>query len=742
MKIICIGNYPPRQCGIATFTENLVKAILKAASISANEIDIEVIAMNDGSNTYDYPLPVKHSINDMDSHAYRDMADYINDSGADVCLLQHEYGIYGGAAGVLLLGLLQRLELPLIVTCHTVLEKPGFHEKEVLKKIAAYASRIVVMNSLAIGFLQKTIELPLEKIAHIEHGVPDFEQEKDQLPPPPPEWNGRTVMLTFGLIGRSKGIETAIRALPELVKKHPELLYVVLGKTHPNVVKYAGEEYRNSLVQLVQTLGLEKHVQFIDRYVSEKELMACLHAADLYVTPYHNKAQITSGTLSYAVSGGCAVLSTPYWHAEELLGQGLGKLFDFGHSAQLANIIDQLLTHPERLEKLKNEAYSYGLKITWPKIGQAYIDEFKKLVAEGQRKSNIHSINKEPCAFYRLPDFEPVHLFRLTDGTGLLQHAYGSVPNYKTGYCLDDNARALVLSLMAYQQFREKKYLDVSTKYLSYLKYMQTGDGDFVNFLTYDHRFVELKKSDDAFGRAIWALGYLIRFAPNDSLFQVGLELFYTSSDLLRKLKYARGYANCIFGLYHYTRRFPDQEKYLHLLVELAEGLSNIYTRHRRPNWHWFEDSITYDNGLLPTSLYLAYACTGRVQFKKIADESTAFLESKCMDSDRLSLIGNKKWLGLDNTYEMFAQQPIDAMGMIMLYDTLYQLTKSEAVKQKLCTSFLWFYGHNDLGIPLFDSETGGCNDGIEAMGINRNQGAESCLAYLLSYLISRPYFC
>lgn len=741
MKIICIGNYPPRQCGIATFTENLVKAIQKAASISALKFEIEVVAMNDGENTYDYPPMVKRIINDKLSNEYRQAADYINQSGADICLLQHEYGIFGGASGVLLLGLLRRLQMPLVVTCHTVLEKPGFHEKEVLKKITAFASRIVVMNSLAIGFLKNIYGVPAEKVVHIEHGVPDFEQQKDSLPPPPPEWAKRTVMLTFGLIGRSKGIETAICALPELVKKHPELCYVVLGKTHPNVVKFAGEEYRESLMKLVKAHKLENHVQFIDRYVSEKELMAMLLAADLYVTPYHNKAQITSGTLSYAVSGGCAVLSTPYWHAEELLGQGLGKLFGFGNADELSASIDNLLTNPKALKKLKNKAYVHGQKITWPKIGQAYLELFKTTSAEIQAKDNHRHIVQYPASYYTLAEFNPAHLLRLTDNTGLLQHAIGSVPNYKTGYCLDDNARALVLGLMAYQQTGDKLYIDLSIKYLSYLKYMQTGDGDFVNFLSYDHRFVDIKKSDDAFGRAIWALGYLIRYAPNDSLFQTGLELFYISVDLLHKLKYARGYANCIFGLYHYTRRFPDQEKYLYLLTELAEGLSAIYQHHKRSHWHWFEDSITYDNGLLPAALYLAYSATGNMLFREIADESSAFLESKCMVNGRLSLIGNKKWLGLDSSYEMYAQQPIDAMAMIIMYDVRHQLTQEDTVRQKLRHSFLWFYGHNDLDIPLYDAETAGCNDGIEATGINRNQGAESIIAWLISCLISQAYF-
>jgi glycosyltransferase involved in cell wall biosynthesis len=734
MKVICLGNYPPRQCGIATFTENLVGAIIHAAGIHSISIDMEVIAMNDCDKTYPYPSIVKHVIRNDEMDDYIGMAEYINHSGAEICLLQHEFGIYGGESGVLLLSLLRRLKVPIVSTFHTILQKPSFHQREIMTRIAAYSSKIVIMNNLAISFLVDIYHVDRDKIIHIEHGVPDFECCKDQLLPPPPDWYNRTVMLTFGLIGRSKGIETALKALPAIVSKHPEVLYVVLGKTHPHVLYHAGEEYREFLQNLVRTLGLEANVVFIDKYVSENELMSYLKNADIYLTPYLNKAQITSGTLSYAVSGGCAVISTPYWHAEELLAGERGRLFDFGNYHQLAGIVNQLLDNPDSRRQLQQNAYEYGKSISWPIIGKAYLNLFNTTINQadfGDAQTNVPAI--------KYPAFDISHLKRLTDDTGLLQHAKASVSCYKSGYCLDDNARAIIVCLIAWEKTNEQVYLDLMNRYLSYLIYMRQKDGSFKNYMTYEGTLLD-NISDDTIGRAIWALGYLIRFAPNDSLLQLGLDLFEHALPQLENLTYSRGYANCILGLYHYAKRFPDQERLLKLIRKLSDRLCEKFEQHKRENWNWFEDSITYDNGLLPAALYRAYEITGNERYLQIADESRIFLESKCFREDWLSLIGNRIWLHLDQDYEIFAQQPVDAMAMIVLYECAWEATGNKEHIGKLRVSFDWFFGRNDLNISLFDSETKGCNDGIEAFNINRNQGAESNIAYLLSWLIAEPF--
>lgn len=734
MKIICLSNYPPRQCGIATFTDNLVKAILNAADIHAVEIDLEVTAMNDRGKNYSYPDIVKHSINEKEKYEYAEMATYINSSGADLILLQHEYGIYGGESGVLLLNLIRRLKIPIVSTFHTVLENPGFHQYEVLRKIAVYSSQIIIMNPLAIDFLTQIYHIRREKITCIEHGVPDFNIFKNRALPRSLEWKGRKIMLTFGLIGRSKGIETVIRALPLIVSKHPEVLYVVLGKTHPHVAQNSGEEYREYLMLMAEQLNLKANVIFINEYVSELDLMSYLKIADLYVTPYLNKAQITSGTLSYAVSGGCAVISTPYWHAEQMLADGRGRLFDFGDFNQFAEIVNELLGNPELLHQMQQKAFEYGKTISWSIIGKSYLDLFKTIIT----KQSKHMLDQDLKIIY--PEFNIFHLKRLTDDTGLLQHARTSVPYYKMGYSLDDNARGIVVCLKAWHRSRKQVYLNLLDKYLAYLTYMQKKDGSFTNYMTYDRTILD-EKSDDAFGRIIWALGYLIRFAPTNSYFQLGLEIFELAIPQFVKLTYARGFANCILGLFHYVKRFPDQEKYLNLIQVLSDQLCDNYLKNKRENWNWFEGSLTYDNGLLPSALYKSYQILGSARYLHIADESREFLESKCFKEKWLSLIGTRRWLHLDQDYDIFAQQPIDALAMVILYESAWHATGQQEYLSKLQLSFNWFFGENDLGVSLFDWESKGCNDGIEAYNINQNQGAESSIAYLLSYLIAEPFF-
>jgi glycosyltransferase involved in cell wall biosynthesis len=731
MKIICLGNYLPRQCGIATFTENLVKAILHAAQIQFQEVEIEVIAMDDTIDSYPYPEIVKKTIPDQDVEAYVKMAEYINGSGADLLLLQHEYGIFGGESGLHLLALLRRVKIPIVCTFHTVLEKPSFHQAEVLRRIALYASRVIIMNRIAIDFLVRKFHVAIEKIALIEHGVPDFEANADRLLPAPANWEGRKIMMTFGLIGRSKGIETVLRALPSIVALHPDVLYVVLGKTHPHVLRHSGEEYRDYLKSLVKQYKLDNHVVFINQYVSELELMSLLKAADLYVTPYLNKAQITSGTLCYAVSGGCAVFSTPYWHAVTLLDEERGWLFDFGNHNQLASLVNKALDDPETLALRQQKAFDYGKTITWPQIGKAYLDVFNNAIDNPMDGS----VNRQPE-----PVFDIAHLLRLTDETGIFQHADGLLPSYRNGYCLDDNARAMLLVIKAYKREPLEVYLKLLTTYFSFLRLMVQKDGRVKNFLTFERQQLENDQSDDAYGRAIWALGYLIRYAPNDALFQTAMDTFHTMMMALDKLNYARGYANCIFGIYHYSKRFPDQERFLFLMDQIAQTLCHRFDQHKRENWYWCEDSLSYDNGLIPASLYLAFSATGKEEYLQVAEKSRIFLESKCFRHEWLSLLGNKKWLRFDSDYELFAQQPIDATAMIIMYKSALLATGNEAHITRLLSCYRWFIGDNDLDICVFDRESKGCNDGMEQGCINRNQGAESTIAWLLSQLIVKPF--
>ncbi len=690
-----------------------------------------VVALNDNELTYKYPEEVKAIIRQDHQEDYLEAVKYINLSGADVCILQHEFGIFGGQNGVYILPLLHRLEIPLIVTLHTILKAPSYNEKAVLKEICKMAHKIVVMSHKAVDFLVGIYEVPKEKIALIEHGVPDihFSSEKSKKEF---KLENRKVLLTFGFIGRSKGIETVIKALPEVVKKHPEIIYIVLGKTHPNVLRHSGEEYRIFLLRQVKKLQLENHVTFLNEFIDERELFKYLYACDIYITPYLNEAQITSGTLSYAVGVGAAVLSTPYWHAAEMLANGKGRLFDFNDSDGLAEMLTELLENPKELSELKNKAGEYGKKITWPKTGERYV----ALAEEVMKDEHSVTIQKETEPdLLILPPFSLAHINRLTDDTGIIQHAKFGIPNLKEGYCLDDNSRALLMVLMAYKQMKNMRALELSPIYLSYIHYMQNANGTFRNFLSFNRNFLDETGSEDSFGRTIWALGYLLGNAPNDAYYQTGKLVFFNASANFEKLQSIRGIANTMIGISYYLKSNPSDDSMTERLRNLANVLIRHYKENQTEDWNWFEALLAYDNGILPLSLLHAAPILNDPNITEIAIESMNFLTSHTLKDNYLSIIGNEKWYKKEGERSVFAQQPIDAMAMVLMYHQAYFVTKDKDYLNKLYTSFLWFLGENDLRMSLYDFETKGCCDGFESYGVNRNQGAESSLAYLISHL-------
>ncbi|HAC73788.1 MAG TPA: glycosyl transferase, partial [Porphyromonadaceae bacterium] len=522
MKIAYIGTYPPRQCGIGTFTENLCKSI--ALNVRQNtKTHASVIAINDSSSLqeYDYPPEVKFVVRQNYREDYINAAEQINLSNSRACILNHEFGIFGGESGLYILSLTDRLKIPLTVVFHTVLKEPSFLQKNIIRKINETAAKIVVMSNKAVELLIGIYDIPPHKIEVIEHGVPDYQDVSHDAIKKEYNLSDRNVLLTFGFLGRNKGIETVIDALPAVVQKHPSLLYIVLGATHPNILKYSGEEYRNYLNKLVRDRKLQDNVIFLKSFVTEDVLFEYLRACDIYITPYNNKEQITSGTLAYAVGAGAAVLSTPYWHAEELLADGRGRLFDFKKPEQLSDILNELLDHPEKMNALREKAYNYGIQLRWPTIGKRYLKLLNAvkdtpLVAKKPRKSFIE--------VELLPEFTLDHVKRLTDDTGIVQHARYGIPNLKEGYCLDDNARALLMSLMAYGQNKDPFALDCMRIYLSYIQYMQTEQGTFRNFLSFRRDFLDKEGSEDSFGRTIWALGYLLYASPNIAYREFGKE--------------------------------------------------------------------------------------------------------------------------------------------------------------------------------------------------------------------------
>jgi glycosyltransferase involved in cell wall biosynthesis len=732
MKITYIATYPPDQCGIATFTENLVKSI--TLSYNENELpsSTEVFAISDNSEQYDYPAEVKFRITKQCQQDYIKAANYINNNESSVCVVEHEFGIFGGQSGVYILSLAHQLKIPLIVTLHTILDKPGFMEKSIICQLGKYADKLVVMSQLGRKFLREIYDIPDEKIALIEHGVPDLHFRSKDILRKKHQFAKKKVLFTFGLLGRSKGIETVINALPKVVKKYPEIIYVVLGNTHPQVLRVNGESYREYLQKLVQQNGLAKNVRFVKKFLSEEELFEYLVASDIYITPYENENQITSGTLSYAIGAGAAIVSTPYWHATELLSQGRGELFNFHDSDHLSSILLDLFDHPYKLRDMRIRAFNYGKKLRWPSIGQQYA----KLFREVQLNFEPNDVpTKRIINLSLMPEFNLDHLVRLTDDTGILQHAIYGIPNLKEGYCLDDNSRAMLTSLMAYKVFESKKALDLMPIYFSYIHHMQNIKGTFRNFMSFERKYLDDEGSEDAFGRTIWALGFLIRHAPHDAYFQLGTEIFNKASNNFTSINSLRGMANTIIGIAHYLQKFQSDERIFNIMEHLTNEIMKHYKSNAKGDWKWFEDILTYDNAIIPLALYYSAEITRNKEVMMVAEASKKFLESKVMDSGTIAPIGSNGWCPKDGKSAQYAQQATDIMAMVLLYHKAYAVRKIKNDLKKMFKSFNWFVGENDLRVPLYDQETHGCADGLESFGVNRNMGAESTLAYLISYM-------
>lgn len=732
MKITYISTYPPRECGLATFNKNLMNAISSEMTDEEITRQTKVIALNtDGKDDYDYPDEVKFVIRQQNLKDYAEAAVLINASDTDACILQHEFGIYGGESGIYVLPFISDLEKPLITILHTVLKEPSFQQKIIIQHLAKKSDKVVVMGKIAIKFLTEIYGVSRDKISYIEHGVPDVEAPEVNLVKSDPLFKNRTILLTFGLINRNKGLETVIRALPKIKEKHPDVLYVVLGNTHPGILKNSGEEYRDYLKQLAAELDVTGQLAFVNRYVAEDELINYLAAADIYVTPYINEAQITSGTLSYAVGAGAAVVSTPYWHAKELLVQNRGQLFDFNDDNKLADIVNMLLDDKDKLSAIKMAAYQYGLTLRWPVIGGKYRDIIETAIENPDMNEKLI---RQLEVVERIPEFSLGYIKRLTDSTGIIQHAKYGIPNLKEGYCIDDNARALIMTLMAIDT-NEKEALELIPTYLSFIHYMQTDDGNFRNFLNYSRQYVDETYSEDAFGRTIWSLGYLISNSPNQSYREFGEVLFRKSIPHFDNLQYLRGISNTLIGVSYYLRRHPSDKEMMNALQRLTARLVSAYDQFADAEWKWFEGFLSYDNAILPLSLLHSAAITRDKKVLSVAFEAISFLEGLTLTSKYLNPVGNNGWYYKNGEMPLYDQQAIETMGMVLLYSQALQITGDTSYLKRIYSVYMWFLGENSLWAPLYDSETTGCSDGLQISGINLNQGAESTLAYLISHL-------
>ncbi|NJB85044.1 glycosyltransferase involved in cell wall biosynthesis [Lewinella marina] len=729
MKIAFLGNYPPKACGIGTFTNSLARAVL--SNLRATEIRdyAEIIAMEDPADAHAYPVEVTRRIRPRVIQDYRDTAEYLNEGGFDLLVLQHEYGIFGGDDGAYLLHLLDGLRIPLIVTFHTILRNPSLGQRNVLRRIADRAQAVVVMTELARKLLEEVFAVEPQKINVIEHGVPVIQSPDRATLRRQLGWGDRRVLFTFGLLGRGKGIETSIRALPAIVQEFPDTLYVVLGKTHPHVVRDNGEEYREYLEGLAEELGVGPNLRMVSKFASEQELFDCLRAADVYVVPYPNEAQITSGTLAYAVGAGAAIVSTPFWHAQELLQEGRGRLFPFHDHQALARIVTELFHHPTELEEMRNRAAAYGATLLWPRIGRQYLRVF------GKARVAFKAFRKPAAARVELPELNLDHLFRLTDDCGLLQHAKYAIPNRTEGYCLDDNGRALFLVGMLLKRGlgNRQRLLRLADTYLAYIYHAQNPDGTFRNFMGYDRRWLEEQGSEDSYGRALWAIGYCLAHPPRAEQRMLMEEIFHRAIGHLDDMRSPRTVAYGVMALSYFLDYKPTDEAMLNLLDRSCNRLLDHYRDSRREGWEWFENYLTYSNAILPLSLYCALRHLSKEELLTVAGQTTEFLVNQTLRDGIISPVGCAAPYVCDGERPRFDQQPVDVMGMVLLFSEACRYQGLQPYGAHLQLAFDWFTGQNEMKATLYNPETGGCYDGLMSSGINHNQGAESLLAYLIS---------
>ena len=727
-----LGSYVPRQCGIATFSKDLRDALSGHIGDGA-----QVVAMDDGHEDYNYPDEVRYQINQQRVNDYVVAAEMLNHQQVDAAIIQHEYGIFGGRDGTHVLNFARQLRVPLIATLHTVLTEPSPTQRHTLKELIRVCDRVVVMSKRAVGILNDVWDVPSNKIALIPHGIPDVPFIDPHYYSAEFSTVGRRVLLTFGLLGPGKGIETALRALPRIVAKHPDVLYIILGATHPHVLRNEGNKYREGLEAMIAELGLQNHVRFDNHYVTSADLTRYLGVTDVYVIPYPNPAQITSGTLAYAVGAGKAVVSTPFWHAEELLEGGRGRLYPFNDSEKLADNVIDLLDNPSERHAVRRLAYDFARPMVWQEVAQRYLEVIDECIE--QRRNGLSTValsrGESPDNIVAKVDF--AHVRRMTDSCGIAQHAVGLTPDRRHGYCVDDNARALIAALYQNVQTGDKTALVLADNYLAFLQHaINTDTGRFRNFMDYGRKWLENVGSEDSHGRALWSLGVAVRMAPSESMRAVAARLIYQSSAITEAFTSPRAAAFTIIGLHHHLGYYTGDTQIRRTLKKLAEKLFAQFRGNAGEDWPWLENIVTYDNAKLPHALLVAGESLGRKDMIDQALQSLQWLITlQVDDSGMVSLIGNDGWLHRDGRRARFDQQPVEAMALVEACVEAARITGDNVWIEHARTCLGWFTGSNELGVSLVDTETGGCCDGLHTGGINMNQGAESTLAWVIAGL-------
>lgn len=734
-RIAFIGNYLPRQCGIATFTTDLCEAIATEHSSTT----CIALPVNDTDDGYAYPPRVRFELVEKDINSYRRAADFLNINNVDMVSLQFEYGIFGGRAGSHVLALLRELRMPIVTTLHTILREPDPDQRRVLEEVAALSDRLVVMSDRGAKFLQEIYRVAPEKIDLIPHGIPDVPFVDPSFHKDLFGVEGRIVLLSFGLLSANKGIETVISALPAVVERYPNVVYLILGATHPHVIQHEGETYRLSLQWLAQEKGVESNVIFYNRFVSLEELIEFIGAADIYITPYLNAQQIVSGTLAYTIGAGKAVISTPYWYAEEMLADGRGVLTPFRDPGALADQVIDLLSNEAKRHAMRKRAYLFGRAMIWPQVARRYMESFDRARAERRHfippGFTARALDKHPG---ELPPLRLDHLRRMTDETGMFQHAIFTVPNYREGYCTDDNARALMVSALL-EALGSGEATELASRYLAFIWYAFNAEiGRFRNFMDYQRNWLEDGGSDDSHGRALWALGTVLGRSNTAALQSMSGHVFEQALPAILNTTSPRAWAFALIGIHEYLQRFAGDSRAGQVREELANRLLALYQHHRTDDWHWFEPGLTYCNAALPHALLMCGKSIPNTAMTEAGLESLSWLtavQRADAHAGHFVPIGSNGFYERNGERARFDQQPVEAQAMVSACLEAYRLTGDKRWRREARRAFEWFLGRNDLNLPIYDPTTGGCRDGLHPDRANENQGAESTLAFLQALL-------
>ena len=722
MRAAIVSTFPPRACGIGTFAADLRTTLAGTDAVSAAEL---VAVVHEPSS------PQRRGVLATIAQAVR--GDYVRTArmlgrlDVDVVLLQHEYGIFGGPDGEYVLSFARELAQPLVVTLHTVLSAPTQHQAEVLTELCAEAELVIVMTETARRLLVDSGACPEEKVRIVPHGAParitaraasEREQRTSRL-----RSDGAFRLSTFGLISPGKGLETVIEALPAMIERHPGVSYTIAGRTHPDIARREGERYRLMLERRVLELGLGGHVEFDDRFLTVDELTDLLAATDVFVTPYSNREQIASGALTFAIAAGCAVVSTPYWYAQDMLASGAGLLVPFRDPDALAEAVCSYLEQPEMLAAARAEAQRIGSSLAWPAVAKATAGVLQEAdeLAPRRRPTGVADLH--------LTSLRSDHLLTLADDVGIVQHAHGIIPNRDSGYCVDDVARLAVVSLALARRGDEQLWTSHLYRALAFL-HSAAGDGGMRNFMSYDRRWLDEPHIGDHVGRSVWALGDILATAWIPAVVR-------PASDLLERLVATldcdvslRTAAYTVLGL---SRLDADrlQPAARRLLKRLVDQLADAYEHTASDDWRWFEDTLTYDNARLPQALLSGANALDRPDLAQLGLDSLRWLGDECgLDEDTLRLPGHRGRRRGEPAPGSGDEQPLDAAALVEAELSAFALTRSAEHGARAIRAFEWFLGRNRLQRPLYDFATGGCSDGLGSDDLNDNQGAESTLAF------------